>query len=190
LRDDAVWSANAYVREPLAAIVDDLVATQDAVFTALEGKQKPATARELYVLAAVVSGLMSKASHDLGRPRDAITRARTIYVCADNVDHVGLRAWARGQQSLVAFRAGRMHDAASYAQAGTDLAGSVSGTVGAWLPALRARAPAQLSDQDEVRAVAGAAWDRRAAVTADDLDQIGGLFTFPAAKHHYYTAGA
>jgi len=103
IRDEMVDLANAYIREPLPDIMGSLVTLQDVVFTLLEGKQKPAHSRDLYVVASVVTGLLAKASHDLGRPRDAMTQARTMYVCADNADHLPLRAWARGLQSLIAF---------------------------------------------------------------------------------------
>lgn len=103
LRHDVVGVANGYLRQPLTAIMGDLIELQDVVFTLLEGKQKPAHSRDLYVVASVVTGLLAKASHDLGRPRDAMTQARTMYVCADNADHLPLRAWARGLQSLIAF---------------------------------------------------------------------------------------
>lgn len=62
----------------------------------MEDKQKPTQTRDLYLLAGRVSGLLAKASQDLVRPHDAMTQARTMFVCADNADHHGLRAWARG----------------------------------------------------------------------------------------------
>jgi hypothetical protein len=72
--------------------MSDMIDTQETVFQLLEGRQKPAFARDLYVLAGVVSGMIAKASHDLGRTHEAMTHARTLYVCADNADHQGLRA--------------------------------------------------------------------------------------------------
>jgi len=101
LQDDVVHLANAYIHDPLAAIMGDLIEEQEIVFRLLEGKQKPALSRDLYLLGGVVSGLIAKASQDLGRFHEAMTHARTLYVCADNADHQGLRAWARGLQSLV-----------------------------------------------------------------------------------------
>jgi len=91
LRDVVCVLANDYIREPLVTIVGDLVETQEAIFTLLEGRQKPARTRDLYLLAGIASGLLAKASHDLGRPHDAMTQARTMYVCADNADHTPLR---------------------------------------------------------------------------------------------------
>ena len=59
----------------------DMVQAQDAVFTLLEGRQRAADRVELYMLAGIVSGLLAKASHDLGKAHDAMTQARTMYVC-------------------------------------------------------------------------------------------------------------
>lgn len=190
LRDDVGVLANDYIREPLVSIMGDLVQTQEIVFRLLEGKQKPTQTRDLYLLAGLVSGMLAKASQDLGRPHDAMTQARTMFVCADNADHHGLRAWARGLQSLIAYWAGRPQDAVRYARSGADLAANLTGTVTAWLPSLEARAWALLSAAGEAAAAIGRAADRRAQHQPDDLDQIGGLLSFPVAKQHYYAAGA
>lgn len=190
LRDDVCVLANDYIREPLITIMGDLVETQEYVFRLLEGKQRPAQTRDLYFIAGIVCGLLAKASHDLGRAHDAMAQARTLYVCADNADHPGLRAWARGLQSLIAYWAGRPQESVRYAQAGTDLATNLNGSVAAWLPSLEARAWALLAAPDEAAAAIGRAADRRAEHQPDDLDHIGGVLSFPPARQHYYAAGA
>jgi tetratricopeptide (TPR) repeat protein len=189
LRDQLSQLARSYVRDPLVSILGDLVEMQDTVFGLLEGKQKPAQTRDLYLLAGVISGLLAKASHDLGHPHDAMTQARTVYVCADNADHPGLRAFARAMQSLIAYWAGRPQESARYAVAGADIASGASGSLTAWLPALEARALALLGDFTGARAAIGRALTARENVRPDDLDSIGGLLTFSLAKQHYYAAG-
>jgi hypothetical protein len=189
LQDDVVHLANAYIREPLAVIMGDLIEEQETVFRLLEGKQKPALSRDLYLLSGVVSGLIAKASQDLGRFHEAMTHARTLYVCADNADHQGLRAWARGLQSLIAYWAGRPQEAVRYAQSGIEYAVNVTGSVAAWLPALEGRAWAQMNMTDNAVEALGRATDRRAAHQPDDLDAIGGLLAFSQAKQSYYAAG-
>lgn len=188
LRHDVVGLANSYVREPLTAIMGDLIELQDVTFGFLEGKQKPAQTRDLYVLASVVTGMVAKASQDLGRFHDAMTLARTMYVCADNADHLGLRAWARNLQSLIAYWAGRPQEAARYAQSGSEIAAPLTGSVKTWLASSEARAWAQLGATDEARTALARAVGHRERLQADDLDEIGGLFTFPQAKQHYYAA--
>lgn len=190
LRADVCVLANDYLREPLAVIMGDLIETQENVFRLLEGRQRPGQARELHVLAGVVSGLLAKTSQDLGRMHDAMTQARTLYVCADNADHVPLRAWARGLQSLIAYWADRPQEAVRYAQAGTDLVARQNGSVGAWLAGLEARAWAMLGAATETTQAVARCEERRARLEPDDLDAIGGLLSFGVAKQHYYTAGA
>ncbi|MGC4771551.1 hypothetical protein ACLQ25_21600 [Micromonospora sp. DT44] len=189
LRDDVVHLANAYIHDPLASIMGDLIDEQETVFRLLEGRQKPALSRDLYLLAGVVSGLISKASQDLGRFHEAMTHARTLYVCADNADHQGLRAWARGLQSLIAYWAGRPQEAVRLAQSGAEYAANVSGSVASWLPALEARAWALMNSTDDARRALTRAADHRAGHQPDDLDAIGGLLGFPQAKQNYYAAG-
>ena len=190
LRHDVVGVANGYLRQPLTAIMGDLIELQDVVFTLLEGKQKPAQTRELYLLAGVATGMVAKASQDLGRFHEAITLARTTYVCADNADHHGMRAWARNLQALIAFWAGRPQESVRFAQAGSEIGAPVNGSVMAWLASSEARAWAQLGNADQARAALARAADHRDRLAPDDLDQIGGLFAFPLAKQHYYAADA
>jgi hypothetical protein len=189
LRDDISILATDYITEPLPSIMSDLLGAQETIFRLLEGKQKPTLTRELYVLAGVVSGMIAKASQDVGRLREAMTHARTLYVCADNADHPGLRAWARGLQSLIAYWGGRPQEAVRYARAGGDIADGLTGTVAAWLPALEARAYAIMSEAAEATRALNVADECRDMHAPDDLDRLGGLFTFPAAKHSYYAAG-
>jgi hypothetical protein len=189
LRDDITSLANAYIHEPLPSLMADLLVEQEIAFRLLEGKQKPALSRELYVLAALISGMIAKASQDVGRLREAMTHSRTMYVCADNADHAGLRAWGRGLQSLIAFWAGRPQEAVRYALAGGEIAADLHGSVAMWLPALEARAYAMMSATTDATRALHIAGERRGGHTADDLDELGGLFTFPLAKQSYYAAG-
>jgi len=190
LRDDVRDLAAAYLRNPVTTLVGPLAQAQDDVFGHLESRQRPSQAADLYLLAGVVSALLAKVSQDVGRPREAMTQARTAYVCADNAGHPGLRAWSRGMQSLVTYWAGRPGEAARYARLGAAELGDDAGTVAAWLPALEARAWALVGGSTEAAAAIGRAVDARSAHVVDDLDEIGGLFTFPTAKQHYYAAGA
>jgi tetratricopeptide (TPR) repeat protein len=190
LVDEIGGLAGDYVREPVVHVLGDLIEAQETVFTLLEAQQRPSEARDLYMLASVVSGMIAKASHDLGRAHDAMTHARTMFVCADNADHLSLRAWARGLQSLIAYWSGRMQEAVRYAEAGAMFTGDLRGSVTAWLPALEARAWAQLGHTADARAAVERARDRRDHIIPDELDAMGGLMAFPLAKQHYYAAGA
>ncbi|MGH8931378.1 MAG: XRE family transcriptional regulator [Egibacteraceae bacterium] len=190
LTDEVRRLAAAYPREPLPALFGDLVELQDVVFRLLEGRQRPNLTRDLYLLAGIASGMLAKASHDLGNPHAAMTQARAAYVCADNAGHHALRVWVRGLQALAAYWAGWPHEAIRYAQLGAEFADVVSGTAAAWLPALEARARAALGDGPGARDAITRADAARDRVVLDDLDQLGGLLSFPGAKQLYYAAEA
>ncbi|SDS48848.1 XRE family transcriptional regulator [Actinopolymorpha singaporensis] len=134
---------HAYQQRPLPRILGTLAATQDLLFTLLEGPQHPAHVRRLHFAAALVSGMLAKLAHDRVDAPNAMAHAYAAFVCADLADHNGLRAWARGLQSVVAYWIGRPHDAIRYAQAGADYA-TTDGTE-VWLHASEARALAVLT---------------------------------------------
>ena len=98
-----VW---AYPQRPLAEILGDLVAarTRYSPCWKLSGGR---AARQLYLLGGILGGLLAKASHDTADPQAALTQSRTAYLCADQADHDGLRAWVRGLQSLITYWDGR-----------------------------------------------------------------------------------
>ncbi|MFF3343200.1 hypothetical protein [Streptomyces flavidovirens] len=180
--------ATDYPQRPLSELLPDLITTQDTVFTLLEQQRRPSQARQLNFLAGVTCGLLAKASHDLADPHAALTQARTAFVCADNADHNGLRAWIRGIQSLVSYWAGRTRESVRYAQAGAAFATNSTSSV--WLPMSEARAWAALGNANQARAAierAENAWD---AVRDDEVDELGGLCTFGQTRQIYYAAEA
>jgi tetratricopeptide (TPR) repeat protein len=190
LHSDVQRLAIAYPQRPITELLGDLVETQDTLFTLLERRETPNQARQLHFLAAVTSGLLAKASHDLTEPHPAMIQARTAVLCADQADHRGLRAWLRGLQSLVAYWAGRYHEALHYAEQGSEYAVGSSGTASVWLPLSAARASAALGNAE--RAIqeiqrAEEAWEH---VTADDVDQLGGICVFNRPRTLYYAADA
>ncbi|MFE1781531.1 hypothetical protein ACFW9F_02790 [Streptomyces sp. NPDC059506] len=181
----------AYPKLALPTLLGDLVEVQDLTFRLLEhGRVKPLQARELYLLAGITSGMLAKASHDLGNPSAAMMQARTAFVCADNADHHAMRAWVRSLQSLISYWAGRPAEAADYATLGQNAAGNVRGTTGVWLACLSARAHALIGDAEATRTAIQQAEEARAAVEPDDLDAFGGIMTFPVPRQLYYVAEA
>ncbi|WP_411130029.1 hypothetical protein [Streptomyces sp. x-19] len=119
-----------------------------------------------------------------------MTQARTAYVCADNADHHAMRAWVRGLQSLIAYWDGRHQEASQYAALGTSQVAGVTGTSAVWLSCLHARAGAALGDVKAVRDSLGRAERARDATSPDDLDEFGGIMTFPVPRQLYYAADA
>lgn len=188
--DDVRRIAVAYPRRPLPEILGDLVDVQDSVYELLEHRQRPQQGRDLYLLAGVIGGLLAKASHDLSEPHAAMTQARAAYLCADNADHDGLRAWLRGLQSLVAYWAGRPGESVRYAQSGAEFATRSGGTATVWLPASEARGLAALGNAGGALAAIERAEDAWERVQPDQLDELGGICTFTRPRQVYYAADA
>ena len=188
--DDVRQLVSAYPQRPLATILGDLVTAQDTVFTLLENRRRPAHARQLYLLGGLLGGMLAKASHDTADPQTALTQSRTAYLCADQADHDGLRAWVRGLQALITYWDGRLNESVRYAQQGTQFAERSGSTAAVWLPVSEARAWAALGNVAAAqRAIerAEAAWDN---VHGDELDELGGMCKFSRARQLYYTADA
>lgn len=190
LTDDVRRVTSIYTQKPLTELLGDLISVQERAFSLLEGRQKPSQTRQLYFLAGVTSSLMAKASHDFGAPHDAMTHARTAFVCADNADHNGLRAYIRGIQSLVAYWAGRPMDAVRFAESGREAAERSAGTSSAWLASSEARAWAALHNSEMANAAIVRATELRDGVKLDELDEFGGICTFSRPRQLYYVADA
>lgn len=183
VRDLAV----AYPVRPLPELLGPLVNAQETVFGLLERPQRPSHGRQLYFLAGVVGGMLAKASHDLADPSAALTQSRTAFLCADQADHPGLRGWISGLQSLIAYWAGRPHEAIRYAQRGAAYAGNTSSV---WLASSEARAWAQLGNAEQTRDAIRRAEDAWPNVELDELDEFGGMAVFTRPRQLYYAADA
>ncbi|WP_345942411.1 hypothetical protein [Streptomyces sp. SID2888] len=188
LDDEVTRLVAAYPREPLSAIWDDLIATQEQVFRLLEGgRVRPSQLRDLNVKAAILSFLVAKGFNNMEVPHEAMTMTRVAASCAKDAEHPGLIALTDGLKSLIAYWANKPDDAYHYAGQGAETAAALRGTVGLWLLGLQARAAAVLGDEETVRAANRQAAERRERVVHDDLDQLGGLFTYAPEKQLYYT---
>ena len=190
LLDDVRRLVVAYQQQPLPTLLGDLVDTQDRAFGLLEGRQRPAQTRDLYLVAGIACGLMAKASHDLDAPHDAMTQARAGYACADNAGHDGLRAWIRGLQALITYWSGRLEDSVRYAQLGAEAAARSSGTAGIWLASSEARSLAALNRLEDAHVALDRATEARERLQPDELDRLGGLCTFSRPGQLYYAADA
>lgn len=190
LVDDVRRLVQVYQQLSLESVLPEIADTQERAFTLLEGRQRPDQARDLYLLAGITSGLMAKASHDLGSPHDALTQARTAHACADNAGHDGLRSWTRGLQALITYWAGRFADSVRYAELGADAAERTRGTSAVWLLSGKARALSALGRFDDAHAAIDQATELREHIQPDELDQLGGLCTFSRPRQLYYAADA
>ncbi|MFJ5740123.1 hypothetical protein [Streptomyces microflavus] len=187
LQDEVRRIAEEYPKQPLPTIFDDLAAAQSDAFRLIEGgRARPSQLRQLHVLAALLSWHMAKACHDLGDPVSAMMHARAAGVSAEQAEHPALSALVEGLKSLISYWSGRGADALFYARKGAAQHPLVHGTVSVWLPGLEARAAALLGDRATAAAAVEQAARQRDLVEPDDLDELGGLLTFPVEKELYY----
>ncbi|MEN8656102.1 hypothetical protein ABCR94_37410 [Streptomyces sp. 21So2-11] len=191
LGDEVTRLAAAYPKVPLSDIWDDLALSQEEAFRLLEsGRARPSQSRDLLFMAGALSFMMAKGSHDIGDPKAALMQARTANFLARQAEHTGLTALTDGLKSLISYWANRPEDALHYAQQGAATADVLRGTVTPWLYGLQARAAALLGDEDTVRAANQRAATLREQVAPDELDALGGLFTYPEVKQRYYAVEA
>jgi tetratricopeptide (TPR) repeat protein len=190
LTDDVRRLTVDYQQQPLETLLADMSETQRKVFELLEGRQRPMQTRDLYLLAGVASGLMARASHDTGASDEAMTHARVAFSSADNAGHDGLKAWAKGLQSLIAYWAGRYPDSVKYAEQGAEFAYRSQNTSSVWIASGEARSLAALGRYEDAQRAVDRASDARDRVHRDDLDELGGFCTFSRPRQLYYAAEA
>ncbi|MEV6907606.1 hypothetical protein [Amycolatopsis sp. NPDC051071] len=188
--DDVRELTVRYQQEPLENLLAKMSSTQERLFSFLDGHQKPAEKRELYLLAGVASGLMARASHDTGDSEAAMTNARAAFTAANNAGHSGLKAWAKGLQSLISYWKRRYDESIKYAQEGLAFANANPNTSAVWLASGEARSLAALGRFEEAQAAVNRAADIRDRVQRDDLDELGGFCIFTRPRELYYAAEA
>ena len=187
LQDEVERIADAYPRVPLPTIYDDLATAQAEVFDKIESERAlPSQLRQLNVMGALLSWHMAKASHDLSDPHSAMIHARAAGACAQHAEHQPLVALVDGLKSLIHYWSGNADRALHSARKGSSQQ-TGRGTVGVWLASLEARAAALLGDAAIARDALERAEQLRTRVEFDDLDQLGGLLTFPSEKQLYYS---
>jgi transcriptional regulator with XRE-family HTH domain/tetratricopeptide (TPR) repeat protein len=172
--------AKSYLSSPPLPVVLTTLRVRNRLFALLEGRQYPNQARQLYLLAGRVCGLLAWMSSDLGRHMEAETQARTGWLCAELAEHDGLRAWIRATQSKLAYWDNRIRESAQLAEHGLRYVSPDTAPV--LLASLAARAWARLGQADSAHtALASAAEHREHA----GEDEVGGLYGFSLAQQRY-----
>ncbi|MGV9753723.1 hypothetical protein [Nocardia farcinica] len=177
----------AYPAHPLAPVAAQARTLRKRVHELLRGRHRPGQARQLYVLAAALSGVLSNASFDLSDFSGARTHARAALVAAEAAGHHGMRAWVRGMQALIAYWDSD-YGYASELAADASRHSPANGTAGIRALCIEARARARLGDQHGTRSAL-----RRADHARDTLnteDEFGGMMAFPLAKQSLYTGSS
>ncbi|MFJ8744069.1 hypothetical protein ACIRL2_32425 [Embleya sp. NPDC127516] len=181
--------AAVYPHTALPTFHDELVAVRRRA-TAVESEHgDPDGARVDPLTKALVRGISGWARHDLGDTREALaaTQAGLVNAVAD-ARNPSAEVWLRGVQSLIAYRAGWVHEALRYARLGASVQDSGVGTAAVWLHSLVALTQASLGDALAASAALRAAADARELSRRDELDEIGGLLNFDPARQSAYEA--
>jgi hypothetical protein len=187
--------ATAYVHAPMIPVFHELLAVRDELFELLKSPD-PGQARELYFLAGITCGLLAHASGNLGDVRAAHIQACTAIVCARHARHATLVAWVLGVRALQCVWSGHAEEGlrcVAQAQLHTAREDPPS-SVAAWVHAIEARAHARAGRSADVSAAIERSLASRqrlaSAEQPNDIDEIGGILTFPEAKQHFYIASA
>lgn len=188
LQAEAARVSVTYASDPLPMLITDLANLQDISLSLLQRQHHPDQLRDLYMIAALASGLMAKASMDAGDLRSAMTQARAGLLCAQRAGHTGLAAKIISWQALFAYWAGRARQAVSYSQQATSL--GAKGYVSIFLPAMEARAHAVLGDRDATLSAITCVREAADHYRASDLDAFGGIFAFSVNRQACFTAEA
>jgi hypothetical protein len=110
--------AKVFEHEMSVALLLETRRLRDRVASQLRGHQRIGQARDLYLVAAQVCGLLAWMSGDAGNHRAADTHAWTAWMCAEQAGHDGVRAWVRATQAKLAYWDGRYGESAQLAEDG------------------------------------------------------------------------
>ncbi|KAB7835591.1 helix-turn-helix domain-containing protein [Streptomyces mobaraensis] len=177
--------ATEYVYSPLMPLFADLTVIQEQVFTLLRGRQRPTQSRQLFFLAGVTCLLLAHASQNAGDEASALAQMGVAQKCAERADHTGLRAWAYGTDALLAEWSPQCRTALTLTQRAAALAPAGESRIR--IAAIEARAAARLGDRHRAHAALDRMQQAREETPAvDEVTELGGLLTFPAAKQDYY----
>ncbi len=181
LHQDVRAIARDYLTQPPYPLLRRTLHHRRRVFSLLEGRVRPAQARDLYLLAGRLCGLAGWMVGDLGYAAEAGTHARIAWLCADLADHPGLRGWARATQSKLAYWDGQPSTSAQLADDGLRQGVRDSGRV--LLAGLSARGWARTGDADRARGALTVVTAEREKVAGGD--EVGGVWGFSEAQQHY-----
>jgi transcriptional regulator with XRE-family HTH domain len=165
---------------PVLPLLLDTRRLRDRVTARLRAHTRLDQARDLYLLAAQVCGLLAWETADLGDYRSADTHAWTAWMCAEQAGHDGARAWVRATQSKLAYWDGRYTESAQFAEDGLNYDTADSARV--MLALFRARALARTGQQGDARQALSQADTERSRATAPDL--LSGTWSTPPIRYY------
>jgi transcriptional regulator with XRE-family HTH domain len=181
--DVAHLSVQYLTGEPFT-LFTEMRRVRNRIAEALERRQWPRDAAELYLLAGGLSALMAAAATNLGYPQPAEELARAGWAYATIIDHRPLMARLRLCAAYGAYWNGHLEQAADLARSGLEYL--PDGQNAAQLHLLAGLARARRGDTADARRAIAAARDARDRDHHDELLEIGGEFGFSRATQSYY----
>lgn len=186
LHEQAAALAVDYLSRPPAPMLADALHLQgEAIRRIRQHAHRDRELADLHLVAGRAAGVLAYAALDLGQADVAALHARAAFTLGARAGDDGLRAWARGTQSLVARFAERFDEAATFIEDGLQYA-----TVGTSAPRLlcgAAQCAANRGDAGSARALLDRAGRARDVARPDPVE---GLFGFSPAKQAYYGASS
>lgn len=180
--------ATAYVHAPLLPLFTELITVRDQLFALLQGRQSPHQSRDLFLLAGTACLLLAHASQNLGETSSSLAQVRAARLCAERAGHTGLQAWTAGTGALIAEWSPQSRMSLKLAQHAASIA--PPGEARIRIAAIEARTAARIGDETLARQALDRMQDaRQESPVHDEVEQFGGLLTFPAAKQDYYLGG-
>jgi transcriptional regulator with XRE-family HTH domain len=183
-RADVTQLSGQYLTGEPFPLFTEMRRVRNRVAEALERRQWPRDAAELYLLAGGLSALMAAAATNLGYPQAAEELARAGWAYATIIDHRPLMARLRLSAAYAAYWNGHPEQTADLARSGLEYL--PDGQNAAQLHLLAGLARARRGDQAGARQAIAAARDARDRDHHDELLEIGGEFGFSRATQAYY----
>ena len=183
-RADVTSLSVQYMTGETFGIFREMRRVRNRILEALDRRQWPRDAAELYLLAGCLSALMAAAATNLGFPQDAEELTRSGWAYATIIDHRPLMARLRLSAAYAAYWSGRPGQSANLAASGLEYL--ADGQNAAQLHLFGGLASARLGDAASARQAIAAARDARDREHRDELLEIGGEFGFSRATQSYY----
>jgi len=173
--------AHAYASTPPLLLLADLMRTRDLAYELQAHTRRPGQLTELLLVTGQVCGLAATTAFDIGQRHAAEDHARAAWTYAEMIDHYPLRAWSRSVQATIAFWSDQPKRGLEYVASGLRFIST--GPAAARLQAIGARAWGMLGATEEARQALHVAADVRGHAAVDELNDIGGEFSFNPARH-------
>jgi hypothetical protein len=183
-RADVTNLSVQYMTGETAGLFMEMRRVRNRILEALDRRQWPRDAAELYLLAGCLSALMAAAATNLGYPQAAGELTRAGWAYATIIGHRPLMARLRLSAAYAAYWNGHPEQSANLARSG--LGYLADGQNGAQLHLFGGLAAARLGDAEGARQAIAAARAARERDQHDELLEIGGEFGFSRATQSYY----